>query len=162
YWAYFIICRGRGSLLMTEVFNLYTHWSNLKAVVAGFIPIEMPFNVTSKIAGANSQLRHLAAAYMLTAISLCSVVMAFVRWSEGHRTFSLLFVLAFTCIYLGIGVYAIMFAKKKPFSTEVYSFFDYRPVEVGSVNGNSLSQSHPGVAIVISEKSLRFTSVSAL
>ncbi|MBI3556442.1 MAG: glycosyltransferase, partial [Deltaproteobacteria bacterium] len=158
-WTYFIIARGKGRLFTTEVFQLYTTWSYLKGIVAGLTGMKVPFKVTSKAVAGSASLRPIASVIVVITISFFSAVFGAYRMIFQGFDIGLLSVTGFAAFYVALGIGAVRLTLKRPVSDEAYAFFDYRPLQIRTVDGAIPLARSTGIAVTISEKMVRFIHV---
>jgi cellulose synthase/poly-beta-1,6-N-acetylglucosamine synthase-like glycosyltransferase len=164
---YYILSRGRARLIMTEVFYMYVVWDYLKANVLGWLPINFKFRVTSKSPISRLPIIQLWPPVLITLIAIVSFSTALEQILETDFMANgveprMGLTLCFSWVYLVLGILALVVARKRPLFQDSYSFLDYRPLQIREVNGKGTPELAPGIAVAISDRSLRFIHLQGL
>jgi hypothetical protein len=91
--------------------------------------------------------------------SICMVVALRELWSGSLAPVDVLNTCAasgFAIYNLLTACYAISMGTKRPFSNDAYSFFDYRPLRIETVDGKKFGGEGLGLATAISNRNLHF------
>lgn len=155
--AFKVLARGRGHVLLHEVFFLYTLVPYMKSVLKGLIPVDWAFKVTPKKPQSGDgrfpvSLSLSSAAVIL--LSLSGFIMGLMGISRNHFDIGSVVAAYFTWQHMLIGAIALRNSFKRPRSHESYSFFDYRPMQIKRVNDDRVSDESIALATVISESGL--------
>lgn len=155
--AFKVLARGRGRVMMHEVFFLYTLVPYIKSVFKGFLPVDWKFKVTSKKAGGSKKglpLQLTMSSAVVIGLSLSGFILGLIGIAKSSLDLGAVVAAYFAWHNMVIGSIAMRNSLKKPSSSESYSFFDYRPMQIKRVNDQVVDHSSVALATTISEKGL--------
>lgn len=158
--TFYILGRGRARILQTEIFALYTLVPYLMSVPLGLSPyLKARFEVTSKKLSGKNILNYLLVTLLVAIASVTAVVFEVRQLIDGDDSQGTFVAIVFAAFFAFVGVGAFVWSFKKPFSKKAYSFFDLRPLKILKAAHTDLSHPASAVATVISERTIRFSSV---
>jgi cellulose synthase/poly-beta-1,6-N-acetylglucosamine synthase-like glycosyltransferase len=154
------LSRGRGRLLLTEVFMIYTAFPFFKAVLMGLFPrLGKHFSVTPKGMKVQNLYRYAFPALLVSVGSLIGVVFGLSQLDQPST--GVWVSLVFSSYFLFVGLVALKRVFHRTISDKTYSFFDSRHARIGSVNGIRMDQSRLALATIFSDHSIRMVSDSS-